>query len=84
MTTWLASGCAERYCCADPVAEETVAFTPSGVQSGATIYWYFADKDDVLSRSSMTSWLRLGRNMSRWPPNLCPRVCYGWCTNFNR
>jgi hypothetical protein len=35
MTTWLASGCAERYCCADPVAEETVAFTPSAVQSGA-------------------------------------------------
>jgi hypothetical protein len=31
----LAPGCAERYCCAAPVAEETVVFTPAGLQSGA-------------------------------------------------
>src|SRR4051812_10947018 len=35
VTTWLAPGWAARYCCAAPVADETVALTPSGLQSGA-------------------------------------------------
>src|ERR1700712_5302767 len=34
-TTWLAPGCAARYCWAAPVTDETVALTPSGLQSGA-------------------------------------------------
>ena len=34
-TTWLAPGWAARYCCAAPVTDETVALTPSGLQSGA-------------------------------------------------
>ena len=35
MTTWPAPGCASRYWRAAPVTDETVAFTPPGLQSGA-------------------------------------------------
>jgi hypothetical protein len=35
MTTWPAPGCAFRYWRAVPVTDETVAFTPPGLQSGA-------------------------------------------------
>ena len=31
------SGCAVRYCSAEPVTEETVASTPAGLQSGAAV-----------------------------------------------
>jgi hypothetical protein len=30
VSTWLASGCAARYYCAEPVTEETVALTRRG------------------------------------------------------
>jgi hypothetical protein len=44
----LASGCPARYCCAAPVAEETVALTPSGLQSGV------ADADGPVTMPMVT------------------------------